>query len=46
MQDHTYPPPESLKKELAATVRRVIGPIATPDSIHVSDFCIFRQLSF
>lgn len=36
LQGQSYPPPESLKKELVATVRRVIGPIATPDVIHVS----------
>ncbi|CAL5229885.1 g13299 [Coccomyxa viridis] len=29
-----YPPPASLKKELIATVREEIGPIATPDVIH------------
>ncbi|KAK9908384.1 hypothetical protein WJX75_007079 [Coccomyxa subellipsoidea] len=29
-----YPPPPELKKELVATVRDVIGPIATPDVIH------------
>jgi acetyl-CoA synthetase len=30
----TYPPEDGLKKELVATVRRIIGPIATPDTIH------------
>ena len=34
MQGTEYPPPRSLKKELVATVREVIGPIATPDVIH------------
>jgi acetyl-CoA synthetase len=34
MQGTEYPPPPELKKELVATVRDVIGPIATPDVIH------------
>ena len=34
MQGTEYPPPAQLKKELVATVREVIGPIATPDVIH------------
>eukprot|EP00803_Ostreobium_quekettii_P004820 evm.model.scf_892.6 EVM.evm.TU.scf_892.6 scf_892:44845-46746(-) len=34
MQEHAYPPEEALKKELIATVRSTIGPIATPDNIH------------
>ena len=33
-QGTEYPPPPELKKELIATVREVIGPIATPDVIH------------
>ena len=33
-QGTEYPPPAHLKKELVATVREVIGPIATPDVIH------------
>ena len=33
-QGTEYPPPAALKKELVATVREVIGPIATPDVIH------------
>jgi hypothetical protein len=33
-QGTEYPPPPALKKELIATVREVIGPIATPDVIH------------
>ena len=34
LQGTEYPPPASLKKELLATVREEIGPIATPDVIH------------
>ena len=34
LQGTEYPPPASLKKELIATVREEIGPIATPDVIH------------
>ena len=34
VQGTEYPPPASLKKELIATVREEIGPIATPDVIH------------
>ena len=34
MAGTAYPPPDSLKKELVAQVRSVIGPIATPDVIH------------
>ena len=33
-QGTEYPPPPQLRKELVATVREVIGPIATPDVIH------------
>jgi len=31
---HSYPPDESVRKELVAAVRKSIGPIATPDTIH------------
>lgn len=31
---HSYPPNDSLRKELVAAVRKSIGPIATPDTIH------------
>ena len=31
---HDYPPDESIRKELIAAVRKSIGPIATPDTIH------------
>ena len=31
---HSYPPDESIRKELVAAVRKSIGPIATPDTIH------------
>ena len=31
---HDYPPEEALRKELVAAVRKSIGPIATPDTIH------------
>jgi len=34
MEEVSYPPPESLKAELIATVRKEVGPIATPDVIH------------
>jgi len=34
MEGCDYPPPESLKAELLATVRKEVGPIATPDAIH------------
>ncbi|KAK9811421.1 hypothetical protein WJX72_003702 [[Myrmecia] bisecta] len=34
MDGYDYPPDESLRKELVAMVRKVIGPIATPDVIH------------
>ena len=33
-EGHDYPPDESLRKELVAAVRKSIGPIATPDTIH------------
>jgi len=33
MEECPYPPPEELKKELIAFVRKEIGPIATPDVI-------------
>lgn len=31
---HDYPPDESIRKSLVAAVRKSIGPIATPDTIH------------
>ncbi|DBA86047.1 hypothetical protein WJX77_004151 [Trebouxia sp. C0004] len=31
---HSYPPDESLRKELVAAVRKSIGAIASPDTIH------------
>jgi len=34
MAGHEYPPGDELKKELVNTVRKIIGPIATPDVIH------------
>lgn len=34
MDGHEYPPSEELRKELIGVVRKVIGPIATPDCIH------------
>ena len=34
LQGHDYPPEANVRKELIDTVRRVIGPIATPDCIH------------
>ncbi|KAK9864775.1 hypothetical protein WJX84_003544 [Apatococcus fuscideae] len=34
MEGHSYPPDEKVRQELISTVRRVIGPIATPDKIH------------
>ena len=34
VQGHDYPPEANVRKELIDTVRRVIGPIATPDCIH------------
>ena len=30
----SYPPDESIRKSLIAAVRKQIGPIATPDTIH------------
>ena len=34
VQGCSYPPETCIKQELVAVVRRVIGPIATPDVIH------------
>ena len=34
LQGHSYPPDEKVRQELISTVRRVIGPIASPDKIH------------
>lgn len=34
MEGCEYPPPDSLKAELIALVRKEVGPIATPDVIH------------
>ena len=34
MAGNEYPGPETVKKELVALVRKVIGPIATPDVVH------------
>lgn len=34
LQGHDYPPEANVRKELIDTVRRVIGPIATPDTLH------------
>lgn len=34
MNEYEYPAPDEVKKELVATVRKIIGPIATPDCIH------------
>lgn len=34
VQGHDYPPEANVRKELIDTVRRVIGPIATPDTLH------------
>ena len=33
-EGHGYPPVEGLRKELVAAVRKSIGAIATPDTIH------------
>ncbi len=34
LQGYSYPPAAHLREELIATVRRVIGPLAAPDTIH------------
>lgn len=46
VQGTEYPPPPHLKKELIATVREEIGPIATPDVIHWAPGQCLPQHSF